>query len=201
MPDDDTPMNFESERLLGAALRALPTCAPPRDLWPGLAHALNQPRRPTHMHRSRMLLPMSLAAAVLLALLWSLPIEHRVSPTAAPNAAVVSTPNVDAPTKESAADRELDRLRTRSQMLERWLQATSAQSPHNGRDLMAAAEVEDMVGLVDVQLSATRNDSDALPLWQQRVALLEDLSAIRAAPAALSIDDANRNLASTAATL
>ncbi|MEO8460084.1 MAG: hypothetical protein ABI451_06125 [Dokdonella sp.] len=196
MPDDDTTMNFDSKRSLGAALRALPTSAPPRDLWPGLARALNPPRR-----RARMLLPMSFAAAVLLALLWSLPIEHRVSPSATPSAAVVSTSNVSAPMTDSPADRELDRLRARSQMIERWLQATSAQAPHDGRDLMAAAEVEDMVGLVDVQLSATRNDSDALPLWRQRVALLEDLSAIRAAPAALNLGDANRGLASAAATL
>ncbi len=44
---------------------------------------------------------------------------------------------------------------------------------------MAAVEVEDLIGLVDVQLGATRGDADALPLWRQRVALLEDLATIR----------------------
>ena len=44
---------------------------------------------------------------------------------------------------------------------------------------MAAVEVEDLIGLVDVQLGGARGDADALPLWRQRVALLEDLAAIR----------------------
>jgi hypothetical protein len=44
---------------------------------------------------------------------------------------------------------------------------------------MAAVEVEDLIGLVDVQLGGARGDAEALPLWRQRVALLEDLAAIR----------------------
>jgi len=44
---------------------------------------------------------------------------------------------------------------------------------------MAAVEVEDLIGLIDVQLGGVRGDADALPLWRQRVALLEDLAAIR----------------------
>ena len=54
------------------------------------------------------------------------------------------------------------------------------------RDLMAAVEVEDMIGLVDLQLEAARGDADALPLWRQRVGLLEDLATIRTSPYALA---------------
>ena len=56
---------------------------------------------------------------------------------------------------------------------------------------MAAAEVEDLVSFVDVQLSAARDDPEALPLWRQRVALLEDLAVIRSAPQALLAGSAN----------
>ena len=55
----------------------------------------------------------------------------------------------------------------------------AARAPQDGRDLMAAVEVEDLIGLVDVQLGGTSGDADTLPLWRQRVALLEDLAAIR----------------------
>jgi hypothetical protein len=51
---------------------------------------------------------------------------------------------------------------------------------------MAAVEVEDLIGLVDVQLGGARGEADALPLWRQRVALLEDLAAIRGSAFALA---------------
>ena len=47
-----------------------------------------------------------------------------------------------------------------------------------GQDLAAATEIENLIGLVDVELSAPREMPDA-DLWQRRVALLEDLSALR----------------------
>ena len=53
---------------------------------------------------------------------------------------------------------------------------------------MAAAELEDLVGLVDVQLSAARSASESLPLWRQRVALLEDLAAVRSEPFTLAAE-------------
>ena len=56
---------------------------------------------------------------------------------------------------------------------------------------MAAVEVEDLIGLVDVQLTGARGDADALPLWRQRVALLEDLAAIRGNGAALAASGAD----------
>jgi hypothetical protein len=56
---------------------------------------------------------------------------------------------------------------------------------------MAAVEVEDLIGLVDVQLGGARTDADALPLWRQRVALLEDLAAIRGNGAALAASGAD----------
>jgi hypothetical protein len=86
---------------------------------------------------------------------------------------------------------ELSRLHKRSQSLERWIAAVAARAPQDGRDLMAAVEVEDLIGLVDVQLGGAGTDSDALPLWRQRVALLEDLAAIRGNGVALAANGAD----------
>ncbi len=83
---------------------------------------------------------------------------------------------------------ELADLRRRSQSLERWI-AGFAHAPQDSRDLMAAVEVEDLIALVDVQLGATRDRADALPLWRQRVALLEDLATIRVGAATLAAND------------
>jgi hypothetical protein len=76
------------------------------------------------------------------------------------------------------ADR-LALLQQHSQALEHWLHETErAAAPLSGQDLAAAAELEDMIGLVDGQLNAAPPESE-LPLWQRRVALLEDLTALR----------------------
>ena len=80
-------------------------------------------------------------------------------------------------------------MQTRSRELEKWLRDTGAASaPQSSQDLAASAEIEDMIGLVDVQLGATDStDAAALPLWRRRVALLEDLSTLRYSANALSL--------------
>jgi hypothetical protein len=47
----------------------------------------------------------------------------------------------------------------------------------SGRDAMAAAELEDLIALVDYQLARTRSldDQRAEQLWQQRVNLMSGL--------------------------
>ena len=54
---------------------------------------------------------------------------------------------------------------------------------------MAAVEVEDLIGLVDLQLGGAHAPTDALPLWRQRVALLEDLATIRGSAFAIAAND------------
>ncbi|MBS0566286.1 MAG: hypothetical protein JSS59_02590 [Proteobacteria bacterium] len=90
----------------------------------------------------------------------------------------------------SSAATSLAALQSRSRALERWLRDTGAASaPQSTQDLAASAEIEDMIGLVDVQLGAADPaDADtALPLWRRRVALLEDLSTLRYSANALSM--------------
>jgi hypothetical protein len=181
MPDSH---GMNPSRSLADALRALPEAAPQADLWPQLAQSLAQRRR---ARAWRVALPAALAAGVALALL--LPrVAERGAPIVALMPAATPTPTQDTSTTTAAATtNDVDTLRRRSHSLETWIAAVSAQAPQNGRDLMAAVEVEDLIGVVDVQLDATRNDAEALPLWKRRVDLLEDLATIRGA-AALSVN-------------
>jgi hypothetical protein len=179
-----------SEAALAEALRALPQSAPQPDLWPELASALEQRRRPRTWQYA---IPFAAAAAIALAVLLpkmttqdgTAPINAPIASSAAPNAAA-STP--DAPDTD-----ELVALHARSRTLERWIAAVAARAPQDGQDLMAAVEVEDLIGLVDVQLGGARGNADALPLWRQRVALLEDLAAIRGNSLALAEDGGREN--------
>jgi len=159
-----------SDAALASALRALPESAPEPDLWPELRRSLDSNRARRRWHYA---LPAAIAAGVALAMVlprWSTrEIETRPTTVAAAPAPAATM---------SPAD-ELAKLHQRSRTLERWIAAVAARAPQDGRDLMAAVEVEDLIGLVDVQLGGARGDADALPLWRQRVALLEDLAAIR----------------------
>jgi len=184
MSGRDTLNDRPSDAALAAALRALPDAAPMPDLWPDLsadiARALDARRRRTW----RYALPIALAAGIALALV--LPkLVHR---DAAPSQPPTPVASVAAPATDTD---ELSRLHKRSQSLERWIAAVAARAPQDGRDLMAAVEVEDLIGLVDVQLGGAGTDSDALPLWRQRVALLEDLAAIRGNGVALAANGAD----------
>jgi hypothetical protein len=122
---------------------------------------------------------------VLLALL----LPRTAAPPSMPVAGVSPTTTSAPDAAAAATGDELESLRTRSQTLERWVAAVAAHAPQSSRDLMAAVEVEDLIGLVDVQLGATRDRADALPLWRQRVALLEDLATIRGSAFAIAASD------------
>lgn len=175
MSDRDGTLNSDPDRALASALRALPDAAPQPDLWPDLARALHQRQHP---RRARYLIPVALAAGLALALLWPRAAIRQTVPDATPTVAT------EAPARDEIAD-----LHQRSQALERWIAAAAAHAPQDSRDLMAAVEVEDLIGLVDLQLGATRGNSDALPLWRQRVALLEDLATIRIGGFAIAAND------------
>ena len=185
VPPQGAP-DTNTDRALASALRALPDAAPQPDLWPGLARTLAARRRPRIW---RYALPAALAAGVLVALLLPRAVTPPPTPVVNASPAPPRAPDASAP----AAGDELDALRTRSQTLERWVAAVAAHAPQSSRDLMAAVEVEDLIGLVDVQLGATRDRADALPLWRQRVALLEDLATIRGSAFAIAASDIGAN--------
>lgn len=176
---------------LPEALRALPMQAPERSAWPELVAALRREQAPPR--RRRYVLPIALAAAVVLAFVAAFALRQRASDPQ-PIVATVAQPaaskvenaangtnvkNVTTSENPIDANAKLVALQDRSQALEHWLRETgSAATPLNGQDLAAVAEIEDMIGLVDVQLEANSHANE-VALWRRRVALLEDLTALR----------------------
>jgi hypothetical protein len=177
MSGRDSLIDPSPDTTLAAALRALPESAPQPDLWPELAQALLQRRR---RRVWRYVLPAAIAAGVAIALLLPRsPVREDTTPPIVATPATSPSPASQSAPAQPVPTQELAQLHQRSQTLERWIAAVAARAPQDSRDLMAAVEVEDLIGLVDVQLGGARGDADALPLWRQRVALLEDLATIR----------------------
>lgn len=175
-------MSNANRLTLGEALRALPLAAPPGDEWALLRERLNPAQRRASAWR-RYALPTALAAALAGAF-----VVLRVPPASRPatvaHVAASSSTNGTATARihnaqNAANPAELAQLQQRSQSLERWLRQTGRDAaPLQGQDLAAAAEIENLLGLVDVELAAPRQ-VQAQALWQRRVALLEDLAALR----------------------
>ena len=175
---------------LADALRALPLQAPDRSAWPELAVQLQQSqgaRRDTGRRESfrRFVLPAALAAALAAVFIVAQkprePGAQRPVATVAPIDASSNTNSAKAGNVHNAATdaTQLVALQQRSQDLERWLHDTGeAAMPLQGQDLVAATEIENLIGLVDVELAAPHEVQDE-DLWKKRVNLLEDLSALR----------------------
>lgn len=177
-------MSAANRLTLGEALRALPLAAPAADEWTLLRERLQRerlnpaPPRPSVWRRYA--LPAALAAALAGAFIV-LRVQQASAPATIAHVAASSstngTPTVQIHNAANAA--ELARLQQRSQTLERWLRQTGRDAaPLQGQDLAAAAEIENLIGLVDVELAAPRQ-TQARTLWQRRVGLLEDLAALR----------------------
>ncbi len=196
-------LNMRTPVSLGDALRALPQAVPHISAWPELAaklegssitraadaahraHAL--PRRAAGVRRFA--LPAALAAGAMLAFIATSPLRTPApdprptttqTPATNPAIAASSVHNVANDTNSNATGNEgLAALQSRSHALERWLRDTGAASaPKSAQDLAASAELEDMIGLVDVQLSGV-DENASLSLWRRRVSLLEDLAMLR----------------------
>jgi hypothetical protein len=175
---------------LADALRALPLQAPETSAWPELAAELRQSsganrESPRHELFRRFVLPAALAAALGVVFVVTQKPRETVAPTpvatVTPAAASSNTNSAKVGNVHNAAmdARQLAALQQRSQDLERWLQQTGDTAmPLQGQDLVAATEIENLIGLVDVELAAPHETQDA-GLWQRRVDLLEDLSALR----------------------
>lgn len=182
MSDANTPRRVS----LATALRALPQSAPKDDVWSSLAREL-APARATPRRRHHV--PLALAASLLIAFLgvqiWrtSAPPPDTNVATTAPGAASseVEHANTDDTmnTATTATDAQLTALELRSHALEGWLHNTAVvAAPLPGQDLAAASEIESLIGLVDVELAAPEQ-RHPVKLWQRRVDLLEELTALR----------------------
>jgi len=183
---------------LPEALRALPQVAPAQSAWPQLAAELAaQNRTQAALDRvsprsRRYFVPAAIAAGIALAVLATSLLRQGPLPSVlGPRVATVSQPaassstnaanttNATNPQTAVDAGAQLAALQQRSQDLEHWLRETTrAAAPLSGQDLAAATEIEDMIGMVDMQLGAQQSNG-GLPLWRHRVALLEDLTVLR----------------------
>jgi hypothetical protein len=194
---------------LPEALRALPQVAPEGSAWPQLAAQLAAQAgaldRVIPGRRRRFFVPAAIAAGILLAVIATQQL-HRTAPVPGPQPSALSpelatiaqpgastgtnatnTANVTNPQTAVDVGVQLAALQQRSQALEHWLHETAgAAAPLSGQDLAAATEIEDMIGLVDVQLGAQLRNG-GLPLWRNRVALLEDLTALRYSSYSLAV--------------
>lgn len=194
---------------LTRALRDLPPAAPPGDGWATLAaslrsnglvraddadgddalpetrtvvaHEAARPReRQAHGRRRRIGFATGLAAALALAAIALMP-TNPIDRTANPPATASNPGTVTPPSANAAAADELIALRSESSRIEEWLRTLKVdETPLDGRSLMAATEIEDMIGLIDLQLAAGNDaSSDTQALWRERVELLRDLATVR----------------------
>lgn len=152
-----------------ARLRALPPLRPPRDHWPAVRARARQERQARRL-RYAGLGGLLLAASVALAVVVGGGRAGLPQPVAAPDREAL------------AAEHRLEDMMRRSQALEA---AISAYDPDarviDGRTGMIAAGLEDRIAEIDRRLQAVRLEApdgrpDAvLPLWQERVGLLDAL--------------------------
>lgn len=167
----DTDPRYPNDAGLATRLRGLPLHTPAPDAWNEISLSLSRTNAVKPRRRWLGFAAVALAASLLIAA--SLPWSSRDTSMPATN---------ESPALSAQREADLDWLRARSSQLEQWLGDLPSAPAGNGRDLMATIEVEDLIALVDLQLGASHNARDALPLWQQHVALLETLSVLRSAP-------------------
>lgn len=163
MPDDRIHPSFPGDPgddALREALRALPLAQPNASALPALKARLA--RRRGGDARKRWL---SLAAAAAVCALALAPILREGVSPAAPVA---------------AADPALAALIAQNQVYESALRRASFGGAPTGRDALAGAELEDLIGMLDLELSATGDAAAARDLWQQRLVLMQELATVRA---------------------
>ncbi|WIG54550.1 MAG: hypothetical protein OJF61_000336 [Rhodanobacteraceae bacterium] len=164
---------------LGAALRALPAGAPPRDLWPEMAARVR--RRGAVRKAVWFTLPAAFAAGIALTFAWPQFHRHAAPPAFTPVATQTSS-HAGTPAAAAAAN-DLAALQASSQQWQAWVQKLDRDgAPLDGRQLTQAVALQDRIGLVDLQLSAARNPSTTADLWQQRITLLQQLGLLHLQP-------------------
>jgi hypothetical protein len=155
---------------LAAALRALPLATPATSPLPRLKQALAARRR---ARWRRQWLP-ALAAAATVATLALLPLARGPTPVQTP------TPIAAEPIE---ATRE-QQLIAGNRVLEASLRdAGLAGSGLSAGSIYASTELEDLIGMLDLELGASSNARAREQLWAQRLVLMQELVAVRSGEA------------------
>jgi len=159
MPD----IEIDEERATAAALQQLPLLAPPADQFARVAIAIARRKR---IPRVRQVLFAVAAVIALAAVIPSVIRQSNEQPAVV--ATTSSQPPVDDPSQELIA---------RNQWLEAMVRAQG--EPMDAASAYASAELEDLIGMVDVQLSATDEPAEQVALWEQRLSLMQNLASVR----------------------
>lgn len=150
---------------LSAQLRSLPQLAPKRSAWPDLAQRLPgiapAPVRSPRRWRSGWQCAAAIATVAIGLLLWRQPPPIRLGQT------IPVASKLTALVKES----------------QHWEQTLRQLDPYSGavdaRTALVSAEVEDLIGMTDLQLGAAPDLAEAEALWQRRIGLMRRLAEIR----------------------
>jgi len=169
MPDDQTNLLASSppdDQRLRDAMLAMPLQSPPHSVLPALNARLAK-RRGQRAQRRWIPLAAAAAACALALLPWL-----RGGDRAAPIATLQS---------HAADDNSAAALIAQNQVFEDALRSASFGSrPLSARDALVGADIEDLIGMLDLELSAASDQAISTDLWQQRLTLLQELAAVRA---------------------
>lgn len=154
------------EARLRTALQALPPLAPGHSPLQLLQARLSRKRR---TRIARRLAPLAAAATV-----FAVAVGMLLNPSTAPQIAPQDI-------ALDAADDTTAFLIAQNEVYESALRSAAFNSrPRSARTVLAAAQIEDLIGMVDLQLSATTDRDDAQLLWGQRLSLMQELATVRA---------------------
>ena len=145
-----------------------PLATPPAGVWSELAASLApgaDVRAGARRRPRRFALPVAVAAGVVFAFVATLSMraprlaDEAMQASSAEHATKsgVAASSVHNATNDTHDDngQELDAMQSRSRALEGWLRDTGRDSaPQTAQDLAASAEIEDMIGMLDVQLAS-----------------------------------------------
>jgi hypothetical protein len=176
MPDIDlNDDRSDAERSVSAALTQLPLLAPPSDQFARIAIGIAQRKRKQAQRRMTFF---AIAAALALAAILPFALRNESAPTIAHQPATNATnaaTNPDAVASNTTSPS--DDLIARNQWLEAMVRAQG--EPMDAASAYASAELEDLIGMVDVQLSATEEPDRQTALWEQRLSLMQELASVR----------------------
>jgi hypothetical protein len=154
------------DQRLRDALQALPLASPNASVLPQLQQRLAQRRR---AQRPRPWLSLAAAAAV-----GVLALGVVLRPTPQPLA--------DPPTSSTASEAEdaTAFLIAQNQVYESALRSAAFNSrPMSARSVLAGAEIENLIGMLDLELAQTQDTEQTQALWGQRLALMQELAVLR----------------------
>lgn len=160
-----TGADASDEDRIAEALRALPLAIPPASRFAAVRAALAQD--PTPVRRAPVdAWWMALAAGIVALVVW------QADPTNALHAPA-----------ELGELASVEQLGSRSRAAEQRLaEARRASRPLGADQALLERELEGALELIDLQLARASTPADAVPLWRNRVRLLESLAELAEAP-------------------